>query len=179
MAESGDSIYRRWWFEAAYEPIRVSEDGLSFGLEGQRMRVLSADPSAPEPENTTAAQYAAVLNENWHALARAIPAFADLENAADAAILAALIRIEKLDQKAGVDLSWAMESGNYPIKPVPIPTHAQTLVNYRKTGTARVGFALGGVIMRPDSIASKDRRAPDTGGELTTLRQRLEGDAWL
>jgi hypothetical protein len=119
-----------WWFEASYEPMLVSQDNNSFEFRGPRL-VLKAGGVPFEEKGATekAKAFAKNFNTKLPQLAALNPLFADLQNVTDLALLVALIRHDKLDERSGLDLSfWRGDA--YKPAPVPTPRTADTIVNH-------------------------------------------------
>lgn len=135
----------RLWFEAAYSPVRVSPDGRTFEISGPSLAVRSRCVKGDEPDPATRA-YGERLSKHMEALCREIPEWADLANFADLALLAALIRIEALHEKAG----WTIP--DLPVAKVPVAKSVDTLVNFREAETFLVVIS-GGVSLSLDEAA--------------------------
>ena len=149
----------RFSLESNYDALLASPDGLAFELRGTSLRVnggLLGDP-ASKPEDMPAAgrRFVALCNENFDALVRGLPPWADLCNLGDLSVLAALVSRE-LAEKAGWDLAWI--HAGYPVTAMPAPKSAATLCNVSVQGNAAI-FVTGGVWINPAEWASK--RKPD------------------
>src|SRR5205814_8415113 len=93
------------------------------------------------------------------ALAAAERLFADLQSLSDLGALAALIRHDRLDAKAGWDFSWLLETGGYPVRTLPAPRTAETLVCVRNGALASGGVRLD----MEDVVAGPSRETDRTG----------------
>jgi hypothetical protein len=171
----------RFAFECAYDPMGVSPDGLAFELRGTSLKVDTSlysveHQAVKEGEIAPAAKYfARDLSRHFEDVSRHIPAFADLANLSDLAVLSALIAKEELHTKAGWDLAWTLAPDGFKTDSVAAPTSALTLCNYRQYGNTTI-FVAGGVLLSPGSFV-KDR-APDEKGEIKGQSQRPESGAW-
>jgi hypothetical protein len=151
----------RLWFEAAYEPLRVSADGRAFELAGPSIRVRArglAKGGAEEEPDAAGRAYAERLSRHMEALCREIPAWADLANVADLALVAALVRLEGLHEKAGWDVARALEG--LPVAERRAATSVDTLINFREAGNFLVVVS-GGVSLSLDEAARARREAGD------------------
>jgi hypothetical protein len=168
--DSSRSAMNRFWFEASFEPLRVSPGGDAFELRGQRLKVQAgAFDFDPRGATKTAMEFAKRFNDKIPALAVAEPLIAELQNVADLSLLATLVRHDKLDRKAGWDSAWVLDgsASGYPVKKVPSPVTADTLVS------ATAGsIAAGGVMMSPSPFVAPDARQPDAKGELNGPRRQ-------
>ena len=173
MQSSPETMANRFWFETAYEPLRVSPDGLAFELRGPSVRVntrKSFSAEGPvEGVSPSAKNFTRLASENMEKLARAMPAFADLQNVADLSVLAALVAADRLHEKAGWDPAWAMSG--YPVPAVAVPKEAPALVNF-STRARMVLFAGGGVKLHPADDVKK--REKDDQGVFQGKRQSPE-----
>lgn len=152
-----------FWFEANYQPMLVSEDGLGYALRGPRLKLLTgAVPFDTAGATPTAQAWAKRFTEKIDALAAANPLYSDLQNLADVALLALLIKQDKLAEKAGDDIGWVLEEKNYSPRKLPVPRQTHALVNF-----AGGSVAAGGVSLNLSS-AMKDRET-DRKGELRSV----------
>ena len=147
----------KFWFEASYEPLRVSKDGDAYEIRGQRLLVnagaLDFDPrGATEKALTFAGQF----SKNMSPLATAVPLIAELQNVADESLLANLIRRDHLAEKIGWDAAWMMNAISCPVATIPVPRTAQTLVGYTNGS-----IVAGGVMLTLDHWVSEGSRQPD------------------
>jgi hypothetical protein len=171
----------RFAFECAYDPMGVSTDGLAFELRGTSLKVDTSLYSVEkqdikEGEISPAARYfTRDLSRHFDEVSRHIPAFADLANLSDLAVLSALIARDELHAKVGWDLAWILDPAACKVEHVKAPTSAQTLCSYRLYGNTTV-FSAGGVLLAADSWI-KDR-ATDEKGELQGYSQRPGAEKW-
>jgi hypothetical protein len=152
----------RFSLESAYDALRVSPDGLAYELKGLSLRanggLLGHPESKPEDMTPAARRFVQLCNENFEALVRGLPSWADLCNLGDLAVLGALVAEDGLAQKAGWDAAWALDPKGYPVRVVTAPASAMTLCNFSVSGD-RALFMSGGIWIKPAEWAAK--RAPD------------------
>ena len=161
----------RFWFEARYDPLLVSDDGTAFELRGPRLRLLCGalnfDPRGATP---AANAYAKAFTEKIPALAGAMVEFAELQNVTDLSIVAALIRMDKLDERVRWDPSWLLE--NYPAERFTPPRTAEVIVT-----TAGGSIVAGGVRLAPfEAVARIGRQLDD--GHLQAVRKAVPHGQW-
>jgi len=172
-------LISKWWFEADFEPVRTDGDGLSFAIAGPSVKAVAGRRSfrAADPDQATHAAkfFAAGVTRSMEQLARRIPAFADLQNISDLALVATLLGKQKLHERAGWDPSWVLDPDGYAVASLDVPKRAPTLVNYHATHS-RVIFAAGGVLLSPADFAEPVE--DDTPAAGTTTR-RHRPDQWL
>ncbi len=168
------------WFEPAYDPIRVSKDGTVYELRGNRLRLqagsISFDPRGATP---VAKQWAETFSAKMPQMAVAEPLIADLQNIADLGVVAALIRTDRLADKAGWDTAWlrgAQEDALATAAPkfydparIPSPRFADTVVNY-----AGGSIVCGGVVMEVSRFVNPDARQPDPDESRSTAAARQQ-----
>ena len=171
----------RFAFECAYDPMGVSADGLAFELRGASLKVDTSlysveKQDVKEGEIAPAARYfSRDLTRHFEEVSRSIPAFADLANLSDLAVLSALIARDELHGKTGWDLAWVLDPATCKVECVTAPKSAQTLCNYRQSGALTV-FSAGGVLLAAEPWV-KDR-ATDEKGELKGQSQRPGAEGW-
>jgi hypothetical protein len=171
----------RFAFECAYDPMGVSPDGLAFELRGTSLKVDTSlysveKQDVKEGEISPAARYfTRDLSRYFDEVSRSIPAFADLANLSDLAVLSALIAKDDLHTKAGWDLGWVLDRKACKLETVKAPASAQTLCSYRQYGQLTV-YVAGGVLLAAESWI-KDR-ATDEKGELKGQSQRPGTESW-
>jgi len=162
----------RFWFEASYAPLLVSPDNDAYELRGPRLTLKAGAFSFdPKGATETSKRFAKNFSDKIPQLATVVPLFADLQNVSDLAVVASLIRKDRLDQRTGVDLAWITNESNYAITPMPTPKQAETLVNFTN------GSIVAGGVTIDASPALADRE-PDTKNALRPLRSRPTGERW-
>ena len=155
----------RLWFEAAYEPLLASRDGLAFEVRGPRLRV-QAGAFSFDPRGSTekAKRFADGFSAKIADVAAAVPAIAELQNVADLSLLAALIHKDGLDRKVGWDTSWTRSDtdGAYPLTRIPVPRTAETLV-----ASTSGSLVAGGVRLESAPFIEDNTRRADQANTLT------------
>jgi hypothetical protein len=164
----------RFWFEVNYAPLLVSAADDAFELRGARLLIKPGTFSTDTQGATESSKaFAKRFTEKMPALATVVPLFADLQNIADLCVVSSLIRKDRLDRKAGVDLSWILSDEGYKPTPVPTPRTAETLVNYTNGS-----LVAGGVTLDASSVVARDHRERDEKAVLGKVRERPTGDNW-
>ncbi|MBI1375273.1 MAG: DUF1598 domain-containing protein [Phycisphaera sp.] len=179
MQSGTDVNANRFWFETLYDqPLLVSPDGTAYEIRGQSVQINTrrSFTQADDPDNVSPAAklFTSQATKLFEPLAAAIPAFADLENVSDLALLAALIGQDKLNDKADWDTSWITAKDGYPVAAFPVPQVAQTLVNYTLKGRT-VLFAGGGVMLDMSAPVKPEARTSDGAADVSKLAKRPEG----
>jgi hypothetical protein len=164
----------RFWFEPLYEPLSVSADGNSYAIRGPRLQVKAGAQSFDTKGVTAKAKlFAGQFSAKIPELVKVEPALADLQNIADLAVLAALVRQDHLDVKAGWDFAWAMDDRRCPVPAVPAPKNARTVVSV--LGNA---IACGGVAFSVNSVVSPRARAVAKEGAIPEKPALPAAAAW-
>ena len=132
--------------------------------------------SCEEFDPVVARKFTDRFTRNYGKLSESILPFADLANLTDLALLAALIGTDRLHEKVGWDLSWAMDPKGYPEARMAVPKGARTLVNYHSAGKMII-FSSGGVRLSPGQDVQK--RVRDEKGALKDQRRRPGGGDWI
>jgi len=164
----------RFWFEPAYEPIRMSQDGRVYELSGARLQVKSGKLMFQEggaPRKAKA--FAANFTKHMDALAAAEPAYADLQNLVDLFLLAHLIEGDRLDEVAGWDWAWARSAKAFPTPRFRTPETAETLIS-----ATSGSIAVGGVSIRLGEILGREHRITDASEALRALLPELPEAGW-
>jgi hypothetical protein len=164
----------RFWFEPSYEPLVVSVDGNTYGIRGARLQVMSGRQEFDTKGVTEKAKkFAATFNAKMPELVKVEPALADLQNLADLALVAALVRQDQLDQKVGWDIGWCLDPQQCAVPKVPVLKTAETVVAV--WGNA---VASGGVAFSMRGFVEKDGRAVAKGGELPAAPGVSAKEGW-
>ncbi len=158
--------YHRAWFQEHYEPILVSEDGKAYEIRGQGIKLAaSGNKSGGGNTPANAKRYVTAFTKFFPKFVNNEPAYADLQNLSDLALVASMIRKDRLARAVSWNLDWIQKSGGYRVRQVPVPTHCETLANY-KAGT----YAVGGVYLNLKPYTNS--RETDKTQSLKTTRKR-------
>ncbi|MBA3315901.1 MAG: DUF1598 domain-containing protein [Planctomycetota bacterium] len=144
----------RWWLTMNYEAVLHSNDKTAFEFVGQAVKCLSEDEflnADGERVSTGRAEatnrlFADRFTAGYEELASTDPVFAELRNVFDLSLAAALIRSERLDERADWNGGVFAANGAYqPASYVPAESVA-TAVNHRVyNGSEVVVQVAGGV----------------------------------
>jgi hypothetical protein len=123
----------------------MGADGNAYEFRGPRLKVL-VGPQQFNPQGATDAQRR--FGENFSRkvpdVAARVDAVADLQNVTDCFMLAALIRQDRLTEKAGVDFSWLLSDAGkerYRTASLPVPRTADTVVHIAGNVIAQGGVS--------------------------------------
>jgi hypothetical protein len=183
--DGGMNKLQRWWFVPDYEAIVESQDGNAFEFRGQRAKLVGADDklSATGEVNRgdsaggATKRFAQSFSSHFQELAKVNPIYADMQNAFDWIIVAALIQQRNLIRQVAPDIAYFLQSdAGYQPELLPVPKQAESVVNAKWIGRKLAIPVGGGVVVEPSklldspSMRSRDatlgdrRRAARSGG---------------
>jgi len=177
----------RFWLEAEYDPIARDPDELAWQITGRRMKCLTESDlfaaDGPRRGNGTAdanaQKWCGLMTSNYDRLAGKQPAFAELVNCVDLAVVAALIHGRQLADRAGLDLAPLLDGDRLPVPSYEVPTTVPTVAHGLKKGNRWVVSASGGVIFQPWSFADRTADSADVGQARTVaVAARPETGLW-
>ncbi len=167
------SAMPRWWMAPKYEPLLKDADGLAWQLNGG-VQTLTEDgylgsSGAVTPtgrEDPLAKNWADAMTNNYAALAKALPVFAELRNCIDLAVVAALLVKENLQGKSGCDLSLLLDENRIAVAEHPIPKSVDSRASFIRKGRDWIISLSGGI--QVDSWSALDRY--EMSAELPKMR---------
>jgi hypothetical protein len=129
----------RWWLTMKYEQVLHADDHNSFEIRGSSVLCQSENQflkdtgervqtGKSEPLNQL---FAANFTEHYPELAANDHIFADMQNVFDLALVAALIRHERLDERIDWDRGTFAANGLYQPASYAVPLECDSVVNYR------------------------------------------------
>ena len=129
----------RWWLTTNYDAVLHAGDKTAFEFVGPAVKCLSEDEFlTPEGERIHTGQaeltnklFADRFTTGYEALATEDRVFAELRNVMDLAMVAAVIRAERLDARAGWDRGAFAEGGAYAGTTFPVAKTVATVANSR------------------------------------------------
>ena len=159
-----DNMMPRWWMACNYDSIAQSEDGLSWQLRGQGVKVMTEDEFVAQDGSVTgsgsanpvAQKWADTMTAKYNALAKQEPIFGQLRNIMDLSVVSALIAKEQLAQKADCDMSVLVdEKTTKQLQKWNVPQTVSTESSFIKRGGQTIITASGGVQIESWDAASK------------------------
>jgi len=160
-----DNMMPRWWLACDYEPLAKAEDGLAWELRGRGVKVMTEDElitadgdvKQTGKANPVAQKWADTMTAKYDELSVKEPAFGDLRNIMDMAVIAALISKERMESKASLSLTHLVNATDAVKESVfPAPKMVDTQCSAVKRGKDWVITASGGVAINSWEIASKN-----------------------
>ncbi len=142
----------RWWMAVGYEAIRTSPSGDVFEFTGNSVRCLSEDQVVNEDGSREAtgkarganARFAELFTKHFAALTQVDPAFADLENVFDLAMVAALVHSHGLTDDARLSSPAFRKAGQYEPQAVDVPSELMTAAAHRVLGGRSIVVQVAG-----------------------------------
>ncbi len=179
MASGDRGLYQRWWFEADREHLLVGDEGKTYGLRGTAMTVRTSGTKEDDGDAAESARrFARQVDGHVAELAGAFPAFDRLDNAVDAALVAALVRKDALHDRVGWDLTWLRRHADGLVPDARVPTKAEPLVNYEPR-EGKVALAVGGVSVDVSEVVGREAREQAKNKAVGLPRRRPSGRRWF
>lgn len=171
----------RWWFTMNYDAVQCDKSRESFGWRGQGVRVQCENELLDdegkrihtEQANQWNRAFAENFTKNFAALSDKYPIYAELQNVFDLALVATIIKHEKLDDR----LNWHALTFRDPSQVVvslePAPRQVQTVLNHRVVNQKDILAAIsGGVSAEPVEIVNTLKTESD--GQLDSRHKYIE-----
>lgn len=180
MLGPGANMMQRWWFTPLYDPFARSVDGLAFQIAGQRLQLMAQDEIVSDSGRVTDApftraselKFAKHFTDKFPELADANPVFAELQSLVDLAIVAALLKKERLLEKVGWDMSLFLDANRFPSAKRNIPRQVAATMNYKSgSGSRFIGLIGGGVTVDARRTVMQHEFRADSDGKLQSARQ--------
>ena len=164
----------RWWFTLNYEAVKATPQRDGFELVGQGVKVLSENElltqqgqrvhtGDSEPLNR---EFAHAFTRHFEALAAKYPVYAELRNIFDLALVGAIVRTQRLDDRAGWHMTCFGSKNGYQPSLGTAPKQVETVINHRMTGRVIVAGVSGGVTIDPRDLVQPRAIKTEAGGVL-------------
>lgn len=172
----------RWWFVAEYDSVEHSANELAWELNGQGVKVVTArslpgtEAAAAEKPTRAARQVAETFTRNFSAMAKAIPVFAELQNAIGLAVAAELIAEKTRDGSAAVwKPEFLLDTQRCRIRQYEVPSEVPSMSGYRYSrGRGWITSVSGGVELSPSRVVGREFRRPSKDRKLPASRSNAE-----
>ncbi len=172
----------RWWLSMKYDAVTHSPDRTTFEVIGSSVLCQSENQQLTaegkhlptgmsEPINR---QFAQNFTDHYGDLAARDLVFADMQNIFDLSLVAALIRHERLNDRAGWNMGAFAANGAYQPAVVPVPREIDSVVNHKVyNGKDIVVQVAGGV--RADVVAVvKDPQKATEAPQLAKVAEKAD-----
>jgi len=175
--ETGRLKVQHWWFVPEYEAILRNDDGTAFEFRGQRAKLVGADDrpvlGGQTVKGKTAGgatqRFADSFTAHFEQLARVNPIYAELQNAFDLVIIAALIQQGDHVRRVAPDLGYFFDPRGYDAESLAVPRHVESVVNVKFIGN-RIATPVGGVTVEPARVLRGQARSVASDSDLVARR---------
>ena len=176
----------RWWMACDYDALTRSEDGLSWRITGQGVKTLTEqdeigkDGSAKGTgrKDKLAEQWAGKMTENYAGLSKKITVFRDLRNIMDLTVIATLISQERLDEKAGLDLSVLRGAEHIETGGFQVPKAVSPQCSFVRGRAGWVVTTSGGVDINAFGVVQKQKTDDSVGETRRTALASTDKQWW-
>ena len=174
----------RWYFTPDYESVRVSEDRNAMELVGSRVKLIGEDERvtadgvrlAEKARSNMASQvFCNSMTKQYDRLATVSPAFAQLRNCMDMAIVAAYIQDQDFYGQSATYFDFFMDEAEFPVENYEQPRQVETAVNAVWKGNRLMTPIGGGVEIDASKAISKEHIKVDANGQLSKAHQQVGG----
>ena len=174
----------RWYFTPDYESVRVSEDRNALELVGSRVQLIGENERvtaegvrlAQKASKNQASQiFCNSMTTQYDRLASVAPAFAQLRNCMDMAIVAAYIQNQDFYGQSGHFFDFFSDESEFPVESYEQPKQVETAVNAVWKGNRLMTPIGGGVEINAAKAVSKDVVKVDENGSLAQAQKQLGG----
>ena len=141
-------------------------------FDAKGSRTAKAAPDA------NARKWCDLMTTNYDRLAGKQPAFAELVNCVDLAVVAALVHGRQLAGRAGIDLAPLLDAKALPLPTYDVPTSVPTVAHGMKKGSRWVVSASGGVLFQPWGFAANTADSADIAESRTAALAARPADGW-
>lgn len=174
----------RWWITTNYNPLNHDADKLAWELSGPGVKTM-AEEDYLQTDGTlqrgvrrggNTQRWADQMTAKYDELALKDPIFGQLRGVMDLSVVAALIRSEALDTRAGLDLRTLLDDA--PTTPFPTPSQVPTIAQSMNKGTSVVLTASGGVSISPFAVIRERQVGEHTAAARSTAARQAPSDRW-
>jgi hypothetical protein len=174
VGPDGNSV-QRWWFTPLYGAFTRTDDGLAFQLAGQRVQLMSQEELVSTAGQRSDAPFVRVstqkfskqFTDRYSEIADATPVFAELQNEFDLAVVAALVKRERLARKIGWPMALFLDAERATIVKRNVPHQVASVSNFKVLGGKTfVTQVTGGVSIDPWQVLKHNEYRKDSGGVL-------------
>ena len=180
----------RWWFTMNYKDVVADPEKEIFTFNGTGVKVLSENEMIDDQgarvhtgkSKGPTAGYARDFTDNFDKIADKYPVYRQLKNVFDLAIVSAIIRNQRLDKRAGWNMTYFGENEsysalNYRPRTSHAPDQVDSVMNHRvinerkKSSTLKhtlIGVS-GGITFDSMKVVMANKMKTDDSGELASV----------
>jgi hypothetical protein len=188
MFSPAESPAPRWFLAPNYQPLGRDKDGLAWELTGTGVKCMTEEDHFNEAGEKTgtkqatggsAKKWADKMTEKYAELAAAEPIFAQLQGCMDMAVVAALIKQERFEDRAQLDLSYLFDEKALPHASYNVPKTVPTIAKVVRRNNRAVISASGGVAFQPwEAVQSKNTSTKDLATAKATATAKRKTAWW-
>ena len=185
LRAQGNAI-QRFWFIPLYDAFQTTEDRNAFQFAGQRAQLLSQEEYTDQAGRRSDApftrlstqQFAKGFTDKFPELADKLPVFAELQNVFDLAVLAALIKKERLADRVDWKMPLFLDADRVKVPTGPAPRQVKSVFNYKKAQRGiLVALIGGGVTIDPLRTVQSAEFKVDPANRLDGVRNSATAGA--
>lgn len=189
MLKPGKNSLRRWWFTPLYDEFERSEDQTAWKFSGQRAQLLSQEEYSnaagerfDSPHKLLSAEkFAQQFTKKFPEMCRNVAVFAELQNAFDVTLLAAILSKYEIAERIGWEMSLLLDEQQLPAEVLTPAKLVPTLANVKRhSGRLVLGVIGGGVMISPrrtfDNLTIK--ASPDVAAQQTQATNARGKNWW-
>ncbi len=185
-AASMMNVMPRWWLAPRYEPLLTDADGMSWELRGPGVMAMAEEDlvnaagqrtKSSQAVSPTVRKWADSLTAHYEEISKKDPAFAELRNCMDLAVVGALLMKEQLLEKADLHPTCLYNDQKLGLDRYNPPKQVDSKASYVKKGKDWIICVSGGVQLQPWAIIQKH----DTSADIAPVRSaamKAHGDSW-
>ena len=172
----------RWWMECNYDALTRNEDGTVWKLAGQGVKTMTEQDlidrqgkaKASGRSSKLASTWAELMTEHFEELATEMPVFSDLQNIMDLTVVATLVVQERLEQRAGIELSVLRDNEALSPTAFTVPQTIAPECSFIKGRSGWTVTASGGVSISGFQVVQDQTVDPSLSMQVATN----DGNAW-
>lgn len=180
----------RWWFTLNYDDVTADAERLAFEFAGTGVKVLSENEMVNDlgqrihtgTSKGPTKGFADDFTDHYGQISEKYPIYRQLKNVFDMALISAIIRQEKLAEKANWNMTYFRSDSALSYRPAlePAPTQVSSVMNHRMINQRVKGKTLkhtlvgvsGGISCVISDVVSKDKIKTDASNKLSVTREQ-------
>ena len=183
-ADVSRNAMQRWYFTPNYDCVKTSEDRLAAQFVGEGVQLIGANELVNADGarvNNNAVDLASKtfttsFTQNYPLLAKQLPVYAQMRNLIDMSIAAAYIQQQDFYAKADWKMNLLGDESKFPVETYETPKTVESAVNVIWKGATLMTPIGGGVKINPRQAIETSHLLPDTKGEVSDLRNKIQLD---
>lgn len=158
---AGENNMQRWWFAPLYDAFVAADDGLAYAFAGPRVQLMAQEELVSDAgrrsnapfTHVSSKKFARQFTDRYEEITQAAPAFAELQNLFDLAVLAALMRKEHIVERIAWPMTLFLDAARAPLATFAVPKEVESLSNFKvASGRLYIAQVGGGVTIDPQNV---------------------------